>query len=75
MKIANSDESFPRGKYMGTPRGPLTEASRFSRCERMVRYVGRQDSVALAPDFYPLFRKVSNFDHRAAIASPHYGST
>jgi hypothetical protein len=32
MKIADADQSFPRGKYMGTSNRPLTEAERFRRC-------------------------------------------
>jgi hypothetical protein len=31
MKIADADQSFPRGKYMGTSTGSLTEAGRFKR--------------------------------------------
>jgi hypothetical protein len=30
---------FPRGKYMGTPREPLTEASRFRQCQLCGGYI------------------------------------
>jgi hypothetical protein len=39
MKTVNPDQTFPRGQYMGTPRGPLTEADRFKRCHRRGGYV------------------------------------
>jgi hypothetical protein len=32
MKIADADQSFARGKYMGTSTQPLLEAERFKRC-------------------------------------------
>jgi hypothetical protein len=39
VKIASIEVQFPRGKYMGTPFEPLTEASRFRRCELCHGYV------------------------------------
>jgi hypothetical protein len=32
MNIVDRDQSFPRGKYMGTPTRPLIEAERFKCC-------------------------------------------
>jgi hypothetical protein len=32
MKIAEPDQSFPRGKYVGTSTLPLPVAERFKRC-------------------------------------------
>jgi hypothetical protein len=32
MNIADPDQSFPRGKLMGSSSHPLTEAERFKRC-------------------------------------------
>jgi hypothetical protein len=32
MKIAEPDQSFPRGKYVGTSNRHLPEAERFRRC-------------------------------------------
>jgi hypothetical protein len=39
MKIAGPDQSFPRGKYMGTSTRPLIEAQRFKRCPICGGYV------------------------------------
>ena len=39
MNVADPDQSFPRGKYMGTPTHPLTEAERFRRCPVCGDYV------------------------------------
>jgi hypothetical protein len=39
MKIASMDDPFPRGKYMGTSRGPLTAATRFRRCRLCGGYI------------------------------------
>jgi len=40
MKIASMEDPFPRGKYMGMSRGqPLTDATRFRRCQRCGGYI------------------------------------
>jgi hypothetical protein len=39
MNIADPDEPFPRGKYMGTSSRPLIEAERFKRCAACGGYV------------------------------------
>jgi hypothetical protein len=39
MKITDPDQSFPRGKYMGTSTLPLTEAERFKRCSACGGYI------------------------------------
>jgi hypothetical protein len=39
MKIADADQSFRRGKYMGTSSRPLTEAERFKRGQICGGYV------------------------------------
>jgi len=49
LKIAIPDDPFPRGKYMGKPRGLLTEANRFRRCELCSGYVDILD-LAWAQD-------------------------
>jgi hypothetical protein len=32
VNIADPDQSFPRGQFMGTSTRPLTETERFKRC-------------------------------------------
>jgi hypothetical protein len=39
MNITDPDQSFPRGKCMGTPTRPLPEAERFKCCPACGGYV------------------------------------
>jgi hypothetical protein len=39
MNITDPDQSFARGKYMGTSTRPLIEAERFKRCPACGGYV------------------------------------
>jgi hypothetical protein len=39
MKVADPDQSLPRGKHMGTPTQPLTESERFKRCTVCCGYI------------------------------------
>jgi hypothetical protein len=32
QEIVNADQAIPRGRYVGTPSRPVTEAERFKRC-------------------------------------------
>jgi hypothetical protein len=54
MKIADPNQSFPRGKYMGAPRRPITEAERFKCCSICGGYIDILDLVWVSDHEGPL---------------------